>query len=110
MPLNIESLSKIAKAELLARLAQRLTVVARDTYEVETDNVLKPQVLRAYNQLLHRVTGAVSDHFLGRVGYSVQPILEMIDDFGERHNCRGHISRAKEPLASYATQYPYRIN
>jgi hypothetical protein len=41
MPLNIESLSNIAKAELLARIAHRLTVVARDTYEVGRFYVLR---------------------------------------------------------------------
>jgi hypothetical protein len=40
----------------------------------------------------------------------MQPILEMMDDFAERHGCRGYMSWAKEPLASYTTEYPYRIN
>jgi hypothetical protein len=38
--LNIESLSPAAKAALLARIAHTLTVCARDTYEVGTENAL----------------------------------------------------------------------
>jgi hypothetical protein len=90
MPLNIESLSNIAKAELLARIAHRLTVVARDAYEVGTANVLEPQVLRACNELLHRVTGAVSDHLFGRVGYSMQSILEMMEHLYDNRISRFH--------------------
>jgi hypothetical protein len=86
MGLDIESLSDAAKMALLARIAHTLTVCARDTYEVGTDNVLEPQVLRAYNELLHRVTGAVWDHLSGHKGYSLQTILEMMQAFGERHH------------------------
>ena len=39
MPLNVESLSSHEKTVLLARLASKLTVCARDTYEVGTDRV-----------------------------------------------------------------------
>jgi hypothetical protein len=84
--MNIESLSNTAKAELLARIAFMLIVCARDTYEVGTENVLEPQVLRAYNELLHRVTAAVSDHLSGVEGFSLQTILEMMRAFGQRHN------------------------
>lgn len=42
MPLDLESLSD-----------------AKRTAEVGTENVLEPQILRAYNELLHRVTGSV---------------------------------------------------
>jgi hypothetical protein len=86
MILDIESLSAAAKTALLTRIAHTLTVCARDTYEVGTENVLEPQVLRAYNELLHRVTGAVRDHLLGVKGYSLQTILEMMQAFGERHH------------------------
>ena len=101
MSLRIETLSSIAKAELLARIAHRLTICARETYEVGTDNVEQPQVLRAYNELLHRVTGAVSDHLLNQRGYSLQTLLEMMDDFGLRYGARGLIAWAKEPIEPY---------
>ena len=86
MAMNTQSLSDSARIALLARIAHSLTICARDTYEVGTDNILEPQVLRSYNELLHRVTGAVVDHVLGREGFSLETILEMIQAFGARHN------------------------
>jgi hypothetical protein len=86
MSLNIESLSNNAKTVLLARLAHALTISARDTYEAGTERVLEPEILRAYNELLHRVAGAVTNHLEGVEGYSLESILEMIRNFGEKHN------------------------
>ncbi len=88
--LNTDSLSRSAQTELLARIAHELTICARDTYEVGTENVLEPRVLRAYNELLHRVTGAVGSHIPGADVYPLEAILEMIRSFGGRYN------RAKE--------------
>jgi hypothetical protein len=86
MSLNIESLSNDAKAVFLARLAHALTISARDTYEVGTRQVLEPEILRAYNELLHRVAGAVTDHLEGREGYSIESVLEVVRNFGEKYN------------------------
>ncbi len=102
MSSNTESLSKAAKTALLARIAHALTVCARDTYEVGTENVLEPQVLRAYNELLHRVTGAVTAHLWGSEGYSLEGILEMMQAFGERYKrvkeIKWAIESAQRPL------------
>jgi hypothetical protein len=81
-----ESLSDHENAVLLARLAHTLTICARDTYEAGTERVLEPEILRAYNELSHRVTGAVVNHLLGHDGYSPELILEMIRDFGKTRN------------------------
>jgi hypothetical protein len=70
--MNIQSLSHTARIALLARIAHSLTIGARHTYEVGTDGVLEPQVLRSYNELLHCVTGAVASHVIGRDGYSLE--------------------------------------
>jgi len=86
MAMNTQSLSDSARIALSARIAHSLTICARDTYEVAKDNVLEPQVPRSYNELLHRVTDAVVSHVLGREGYSLETILEMIQEFGSRHN------------------------
>ena len=47
MLLNVESLSEHAKTVLLARLAYTLAICARDTYEVGTERVVQPELLRA---------------------------------------------------------------
>lgn len=88
--MDIGSLSHSARTALLARIAFELTISARHTYEVGTENLLDPQGLRAYNEMLHRVTSAVVSHLSGTDGFSLETILEMIRAFGARHN------RAKE--------------
>jgi hypothetical protein len=99
MPLNVESLSNREKTVLLARLANTLTICARDTYEVETDRVIQPELLRAYNELLHRVTGAVRDHLLESEGYSLKDVLEMLRAFGEKNGRTGEMRWALEQAA-----------
>jgi hypothetical protein len=94
MPLNLESLPDAAKAALLACLANTLTICARNTYEVGTENVLDSQTLRSYNELLHQVTGSVVTHLAGSEGYSLQSILEMIRTFGVNHGRAGEIGWA----------------
>jgi len=89
MPLNVESLSHRAKTVLLAHLASTVTICARDTYEAGTDRVVQPELLRAYNELLHRVTGAALDHLLEREGYSLNEVLEMLRAFGEKNGRAG---------------------
>ena len=96
MSLNLTSLSNHEKAILLARLANILTICPRDTYEVGSEVVLQPGVLRAYNELLHRVTGAVRDHLLGTEGYSLEDVLEMMRVFGETNQRTTEIKWALE--------------
>lgn len=99
MSLNVESMSNHAKTVLLARLASTLTICARDTYEVGTDRVVQPELLRAYNELLHRVTGAVRDHLLESKGYSLNDILGMPRAFGEKNGRIGEMQWALEQAA-----------
>jgi hypothetical protein len=81
LPLNLESLSDDAKTPYLARIAHTLTICARDTYEFGTENVLNPQMLRAYNELLHQVIGSVISRLAGSQE-SVQSTVELIRLFG----------------------------
>ena len=85
MSLNLESLSDDAKTALLARIAHTLAICARDTYEFGTENVLNPQMLRAYNELLHQVIGSV----VSRLAGSQEPVestIDMIRSFGAEQN------------------------
>ena len=110
--MNLQSLSDVARAELLARVAYRLTICARDTYEVGTDDVVEPKILRAYNELLHRVIRAVSSYLLKIPGWSIESIFEMVQDFCERHNQLGLVQWAKEPLMPYlpSPDDPHSVN
>ena len=96
MFLNLKSLSNQERTVLLARLASPLTICARDTYEVGTEGVVQPELLRAYNELVHRVTGATLDHLLEREGYSLNDILQMMRAFGERNARTGEMRWALE--------------
>ena len=53
-------LSDIEKANFLARLAFELTIVARETYEVGTDNLEFPQEMRIINEIQHRILNYLS--------------------------------------------------
>ena len=70
----------------MTRIAHTLTICARDTYEVGTEHVLDPETLRAYNELLHRVTGSVVSPLSSSPGQSLAVIVEMVHSFGTRHN------------------------
>jgi hypothetical protein len=86
MPVNTESLSDSARVLFLARLAHLLTICARDTYEVGTEDVLDPRRLRAYNEVLHRVTASVVSHLRREEGYSLESIIELLRSFGVDHD------------------------
>ena len=92
--MNTKSLSRVEETAVLARIAHGLTICARDTYEVGTENVLEPQVLRSYNELLHRVTAAVLEHVVGTDGFSLETIFEMAHEFGARYGRVGEIKSA----------------
>jgi len=86
MAINLESVPDISETVLLTRIAHTLTICARDTYEVGTEHVLDPETLRAYNELLHRVTGSVVSPLSNSPGQSLAVIVEMVHSFGTRHN------------------------
>jgi hypothetical protein len=86
MAINLESVPGGAETELLTRIAHTLTICARDTYEVGTEHVLDPGTLRAYNELLHRVTGSVVSPLSSSPGQSLEVIVELVHSFGTRHN------------------------
>jgi len=53
-------LSSEEKANFLARLAFELTIMARDTYEVGTDDLTNPKLMRSINEIQHRILSQLS--------------------------------------------------
>ena len=49
-------LSQLQKIAWLSRLLFFISMFARDTYQVGTNQVDKPDELRRYNELLHRIS------------------------------------------------------
>jgi hypothetical protein len=80
--------------KFLAYLSHELTVCARGTYEVGTRGVLQPALLRAYNELQHRVTASVRDHLLEKAGMPQSAVLEMLNTFAGDHGCKDVIDDA----------------
>jgi len=83
---DVSGLSHFARTILLARIAHQLTVAARSTYEPGTENILEPNVLRGYNELLHRVTSSIRSHVDRTEGMSLEAVLETMEEFGVRFN------------------------
>lgn len=73
------------RVTFLSLLAHEITVCARSTYEPGSDMVLQPELLRSYNEVLHRVTGSLRDYIESRPGMPIDNVISMIADFGERH-------------------------
>jgi hypothetical protein len=72
--MNTESLSRAERTVVLARLAHELTICGRTTYEVGTENVLEPQVLRADpNRLFRTVDSAAVPSWVGRLDSNDKP-------------------------------------
>jgi hypothetical protein len=57
---RFRSLDAASQARVLARIAQMLTVEARESYEVGTDGVTDPVALRRSNEVMHRITSQIS--------------------------------------------------
>jgi hypothetical protein len=96
MRINVETgiWSNAQKALFLAVLAHELTVGARGTYEVGTSGVKDPKLLRAFNEILHRVTASLREYQQGREGIPLSTVLKMLKDFGTKNNRQSDIERA----------------
>lgn len=63
-----ESLNKDQRVLWLSHLLFLVSMFARDTYEVGTESVDKPETLRRFNELLHRISSKQLDVILNRKG------------------------------------------
>ena len=94
MKLETESWPLSQRIIFLAYLAHELTVSARMTYEPGTENVTAPQLLRAFNEVQHHVTGALRDHILQKNGVPLSTLLEGVRSFGLNHEIGKSIDSA----------------
>jgi len=53
-------LEPVAQLRLLALFGHELTIVARETYEAGSEDVVEPQRLRRINEIQHRVLGHIN--------------------------------------------------
>ena len=57
--MNFQALSEIEQARFLAHFAHSLTIDARAGYEIGTEGLTHPELLRRLNEVQHRLQGAI---------------------------------------------------
>jgi hypothetical protein len=93
------ALTSDAKVSFLAELAHELTILARDTYEVDGIGLTDPGRMRALNEVQHRVLGVLTallrsdpKHYPDDV--LIQILLDHPDDPGLQRQMSNAFSRA----------------
>ncbi|OWQ44330.1 hypothetical protein CDL60_24715 [Roseateles noduli] len=64
----------------LSRLIHLITVYARDTYEVGTDEVVHPANLRRFNELIHRVASFQRNVAENSPGIPPEVLFAMVEE------------------------------
>lgn len=101
MPPLYDNLSDSDELLLLTHLAHELTVAARATYEVGTENVHNPTALRTYNELQHRVSAAIRDRLLRKDAMPLDDIIQMLDELGAKYNQTDNVQYALRSACSF---------
>lgn len=77
-------LSLARKTAVLAWIMHELTIAARDTYEVGTEEIASGPRLRRFNELQHRLSAQVARYASGDSGgISDETVVKMIYDLGD---------------------------
>jgi hypothetical protein len=73
-----------------ATLALNLTIAARETYVVQSEEIAEPRKLRAYNEMLHRICSRLA------TGNNTSDswLLPMLHEIGERSGTLGSVNWA----------------
>lgn len=67
--------------KFLSRLGHQITILARDTYEADSDSLLNPIQLRCTNEMMHRILGQQFKLLFGDKGrYPDDVFIKMIFD------------------------------
>lgn len=91
--------SSAARVRWLAHLAFALTVCARNTYEVQTDDLVDPQSMRRFNELQHRVIGELRSELDGVGGRSLDLFLLLVRE--ATRELRLSFSGLKQMMGNY---------
>jgi hypothetical protein len=73
-----EYLSEKEKIKCLAFLSHELTILARETYEVGTENIVNQPMIREINEIQHRISNKLISLSLGNEGYTSEQLMQMI--------------------------------
>ncbi len=91
------------KLNFLLRFAHELTIIARATYEVGTEELTNPSRLRAINEIQHRVTSfAIALRQEDANRYPDEVLVQIILDHPDDPELQRQLRRAFERLVSPA--------
>jgi len=90
---------------LLVQLAAEVTVWARRTYEVGTENVADPRTLRTFNEFEHRVVGQLAHLLDGSANrYPDDVFAEMLVAYARELQCEQELLRTWQRTLNAAAQ------
>jgi len=93
---RFRTLSDVDQAHVLAAFAFELTILARDSYEVESDQLSDPALLRRLNEIQHRTTSAILARLRNdKARYPDDVLLQIIVDGNDHLDARVRGSFAK---------------
>ena len=97
------SLDAGAKARFLASLSHELTIAGRAaSYELGTDGLTRPELLRHVNEIQHRVSACLSQLLCGQGNESFERSIAKWVLEAPNSDLRGWTSRAWQDAKSYA--------
>ena len=79
-----------------AVLALDLTIAARDTYVPQSEDVVEPHKLRAYNEMLHSICSHLVALQTGHESYSDKSLFDVLHDQAEHGGVLGPLKWAIE--------------
>jgi hypothetical protein len=89
------SYDSVNRSYFLSLLSLYLTIYARDTYTVDTDEVAAPKKLRAYNEIQHRVAGKLSATIIDDVKcYPDDVFIKLLFEIAEHAQCADELKSA----------------
>lgn len=82
------------QVQFLLALAFKLTISARDTYEVQSTNVVEPTRLRGINELQHRIVGQASRILGNRHLYPNDVLIIGLYETAQTYGCMSDLDFA----------------
>jgi len=95
------ALSVEEKKEFLARLSHELTILGRDSYEIDSENFTNPAQMRAINEIQHRIAlHLLSLLIKDNSHYPDDVVVKMIIEHPRNKNFERKTARAFEQIAN----------
>jgi hypothetical protein len=91
----VTTLNKSKQRQMIARLAYKLTIYARDTYEPGSMGLTDPARLRGINEIMHQVTNRLISMAQGDVDDWEESLFwKILYEIAESYNCISDLKSA----------------